>query len=510
MKLAFFSPFPPKQTGVAAYSQTLVRALRHTMQVTAFDHGNPELTGVDREAIDFGATPESLASLGEWDLPIFSLGNNPYYHLEILRVSLRTRGLLLLHDTVLYYLFAGLPKGSFYRHFCETYGEDRAREIAALQATAPERNLLRYPYPSRYPFLSAAVRHSEGVIVHNRYAAASVKAAAPDVRVHLLPMISHVALRNENRFARSRELRKSVVKTSHQILFGTFGFIGPTKRLQSISAALARLPFSLQWHFAIVGDGPDPMPDFFAAGVGERVTWLRYVSDEDYDAWIEASDLVLNLRYPSMGESSATLSRAMGMGKACLVTRDASFEEIPDKAVMKVPFDESETEHVADAITRLSLDSKERDRLGTEAAHYTQSIHAPERVAARMREIVAETLETRRHPSVAVIKNANRTKRIADYLSTSVRNALPSHLREAANSKAPELPGSIQIGLSREQAIWCYRVLLDRDPHPEHELLTVMRNAASIDDLRGLIVESQEYREKQKAFRPAATVPEQP
>lgn len=497
MKLAFFSPFPPKQTGVAAYSQVLVRALREVAQVTAFDHQNPDLIATDPEAVDFSVSPEVLAQLDQWDMPIFSLGNNPYYHLEILRTSFRTRGLLLLHDTVLYFLFAGLRPGSFYRHFCETYGLDRAHEIEQIRASCPDRNLLRYPHPANYPFLAAAVRRAEGVIVHNRYAAEMVRAAAPDAVVHLLPLLAHVPLHSMARIERATELRKVAARHPEEILLGTFGFLGSTKRLSAISTALKQLPSTLKWRFVIVGDGPDPLPEFAAAGLGERVTWLRYVPDADYDAWIEAADIVLNLRYPSMGESSATLSRAMGMAKACIVTDHASFSELPDETVVKVSHDHTESTQLAQAILMLATNEGRRETIGGAASDYTEREHAAPRVASRFVAIADETLHRRSQKTICSVRpDAEASKQIRARFEKSILAVLPSHLRVSGASIEERLPPPLLLELTREDVVWCYRALLSRDPHPELEVPIMLRSVGSIVELRRMILDSDEFRRK--------------
>jgi glycosyltransferase involved in cell wall biosynthesis len=497
MNLAFFSPFPPKQTGVAAYSQVLVRAVRQIATVTAFDHQNEDLLATDPQAVDFAATPEVLTQLDQWDLPIFSLGNNPYYHLEILRTSFRNRGLLLLHDTVLYYLFAGMRPGSFHRHFCETYGAERAHEIEQIRAYSPEGNVLRYPAPANYSFLAAAVRHAEAVIVHNRHAEETIKAVSPHTIVHRLPLLAHVPPHSVARRERAAELRKSVVRNPGEILLGSFGFLGSTKRLTSVCAALKALPATLAWHFVIVGDGPDPQPEFAAAGLAERVAWMRYVPDTDYDAWIEATDIVLNLRYPSMGESSATLSRAMGMGKACVVTDHASFSELPDDTVWKIPYDKSEVPKVTEAIVALAHSPGRRAAIGQEAGVYTEREHAAPQVAARLVDIANETLRLRAHQTVRAVKpSAESAGLIRDHFEKSVRSVLPSHLKTGAVAVPEQLPQLVPLELTREDVIWSYRALLSRDPHHELEIPAMLRSAGSIVQLRRMILDSDEFRRK--------------
>jgi len=47
---------------------------------------------------------------------------------------------------------------------------------------------------------------------------------------------------------------------------------------------------------------------------------LDFVPIEDFNGYLGACDIVLNLRYPTVGESSGTLLRALGMGKAVVVS----------------------------------------------------------------------------------------------------------------------------------------------------------------------------------------------
>ena len=60
---------------------------------------------------------------------------------------------------------------------------------------------------------------------------------------------------------------------------------------------------------------------------------------EDFNGYMAACDIVLNLRYPTVGESSGTLLRALGMGKAVVVTDVGSFREYPDEICLKAPVD---------------------------------------------------------------------------------------------------------------------------------------------------------------------------
>jgi SAM-dependent methyltransferase len=58
---------------------------------------------------------------------------------------------------------------------------------------------------------------------------------------------------------------------------------------------------------------------------------------ERFVDYIGACDIVLNLRYPTVGETSGSLQRALGLGKAVLVSDVGAFAELPDDVCLKVP-----------------------------------------------------------------------------------------------------------------------------------------------------------------------------
>ena len=65
----------------------------------------------------------------------------------------------------------------------------------------------------------------------------------------------------------------------------------------------------------------------------------------------------MNLRYPSAGETSGTLIRALEAGKPVAVSDYAQFAEFPDDCVVKIPFDgevEALTEFLAGELPDMS------------------------------------------------------------------------------------------------------------------------------------------------------------
>jgi hypothetical protein len=69
-----------------------------------------------------------------------------------------------------------------------------------------------------------------------------------------------------------------------------------------------------------------------------------YVPDEEFVNYFAEVDRVVNLRYPTAGETSGTLIRAFDAGKPVAVSDYAQFAELPDDCVTKIPLGSGEVE----------------------------------------------------------------------------------------------------------------------------------------------------------------------
>src|ERR1700689_1464646 len=68
-----------------------------------------------------------------------------------------------------------------------------------------------------------------------------------------------------------------------------------------------------------------------------HVRHIGFTHIEDFNGYMAACDIILNLRYPTVGESSGSMLRALGLGKAGLVSDIGSFSEFPGSVCLKVP-----------------------------------------------------------------------------------------------------------------------------------------------------------------------------
>ena len=93
-------------------------------------------------------------------------------------------------------------------------------------------------------------------------------------------------------------------------------------------------------HLALVGrriPGYDVEPLVRGSGLGARVSIHTDVSDEDFLAWMCASDVSVDLRYPHRGEVSGSLARSMQCGRPTVVSATGTYLDLPEDAVVRVP-----------------------------------------------------------------------------------------------------------------------------------------------------------------------------
>ena len=75
---------------------------------------------------------------------------------------------------------------------------------------------------------------------------------------------------------------------------------------------------------------------------GDALIREHYVSEERFWSLMAACDVLVNLRSPTMGETSGSVIRGLSLGKPMLVSDVGWFAELPDGVALKIPVDEYE------------------------------------------------------------------------------------------------------------------------------------------------------------------------
>lgn len=322
MRVAMVSPLPPARSGIADYTATLATAMGGLVE------------------LEVVSSSESAGALSRFDEVVYQLGNNPF-HGFVYEMALEHPGVVVLHEPNMHHLVAELTirRGDWDAYLRETEydgGEAalaHARRVRAGQAA---------PDYEGVPMLRRLLETSKAVIVHSRFAEEQVRAAGFPGPVAVIP---HGAWTPD---VDRMGFRERLCLNEHTPLLGVFGYLKPYKRIAVVLRVFRRLrAVDPRVKLLLAGE---PHPDLPVSRLVrdldllEAVRLTGFVPPEDLPGLVAACDIVLNLRYPTVGETSGSLMRALGLGRAVIVSDVGAFRELPDEICLKVPVDDMEEE----------------------------------------------------------------------------------------------------------------------------------------------------------------------
>ncbi|HYU33810.1 MAG TPA: glycosyltransferase [Thermoanaerobaculia bacterium] len=389
MRLDYVSPLPPVRSGIADYSADLLPHLAAQADVRLIQL--PDQPVAPEVAARWPVVPYESAgrdSQGE-RLPLYQMGNNRW-HEGVMRLAFRLPGVLTLHDVLLHHILLDVTLG---RHEYAPYVERLARDhgwIGRAAAVVKRWGAYGDAVVFSLPAHRALLRAQRGVLVHSEWAAGVIREEDPEIRVRAIPM--GIPLPPPADLAAGRRIRERFGLPFGARVLGSFGFQTPIKRTGAVIRALAR-PGLADVHLLVVGEvspAVDLEGEARRVGVAERVHLTDFLPYEEFEAAIAAVDLCLNLRYPTAGETSASLLRVLAMGVPAIVSDYAQFADLPREVALRVPLGEDEEEALA-AMLRDLLARPERLRaMGEAARELIRSRHGPERSAAAVLEAAEE------------------------------------------------------------------------------------------------------------------------
>ncbi len=306
---------PPSKSGIADYSEALAAEMAKRVSLAIFD----------------GA--EASLETSAHDVILYQIGNNPCHGFAY-ESALRHPGVVVMHEANLHHLVADLTirRGDWdaYLADCELNGGAPALEYAKRART-----LAVGPDYDGVAMTRRLLDASRGLIVHSGFVARLMREQGFKGPIATIPHGAWIPQTDRNGARHSLGLDEATP------LIGVFGYLKPYKRIAESLRALRRLvKLEPRTRMILVGE---PHPEFGVEqlirtlDLSERVRILGFAPIDKFVEYMGACDIVLNLRYPTVGETSGSLQRALGLGTAVIVSDIGAFAELPDDVCLKVP-----------------------------------------------------------------------------------------------------------------------------------------------------------------------------
>jgi glycosyltransferase involved in cell wall biosynthesis len=384
-QIAWLSPLPPQRSGIANYSYWLIHALKTYFDIHLYYDGQAPLPELRKEfqVYPLSAFPARYESYLE---AVYHLGNHTGFHREIYKLAWEYPGTVVLHD----YNLAAFMHDAFYcrndeelyqQTLFEGYGDGGRQEFAALREGL-------IPYIARFPMSHAVVSRSRKTVVHHRWIKNQF---AEQERVEVIPHFARVNHRPT--FAEIESFKKRFHLKDNHFVISCLGFVNSNK-LPGLQIAVAKRLVDDGYPVQLVFAG-EPAPDVKGLEeeaqkglYSENIIFTGYQNEADYFSAIFASDVIINLRNPSMGEASGTLMHALAAARPTIISDANQYREFPDKVCWKLTHDENQLEVLYAYLAALLTDKNLRAAISKNSAEYIESVFAWEKIIARWTEVI--------------------------------------------------------------------------------------------------------------------------
>lgn len=355
-----FTPLPPARSGTADYAAQLVQALRTQTNLEVFD-----------------SIPRGF-NAKRFDAVIYQIANNPW-HADIYRLSLDQPGIIALHDANLHDLVRGLTLGSGSER---AYIAEVTYEIFGTDRMSGEKQerVVDVPQPRTFTMLRRLLNASQACIVHSKYAERAVRLKDFRKPVAVIPHGARI------QDLQTDECRRDLQIENFHPIIGLFGYQRPDKRPVPCLRAFAKIAGIHPGALLLVAGAGHPdvrlQPLIEELNLEGRVAVRGFQETIDsFDTCIAACDVVLNLKYPTFGETSGTMMHAFGLSRTVIVSDEGACRELPDEVCLKVSADVHEETVLTGCLEWLLEDPSRTRAIGGSAREWATKCCSWDKVA---------------------------------------------------------------------------------------------------------------------------------
>ncbi len=372
--IALVTPWPPQHSGIADYAFDLATGLaQQGVRISVFTDANaPAPTTGNVELFHTSEFPSSQ----RFDRVVYQMGNNARYHSSMIVPLGKQGGIVHLHDMVLHHLVHDLTSGQgrgdlYYGLLQHWYGEQTLEDVRQWNKTA-DQHFVHSSGVTAVPLFDPILRCAQGCIVHSQFSRQRIQQRFPSLPCEVIPQT----------YLGAELIGPRHTKT---LRIGAFGNVSPSKHIDKLLIAVGAacaLGTAIDVDIAGSLDGADHTLTKLAddLDIRQQVTFHGRVSEATFLTLMRSMDLCIALRYPTMGETSGVVSRALQMGLPTIVNNVGWYAELPP-CVAKLPSDsDAMQQQLSDLLRRHATDTQYHDQIRTEAAHYARDVADFDRV----------------------------------------------------------------------------------------------------------------------------------
>lgn len=391
LKLAFVSPLPPKQTGIAYYSADLLSALSDYYDIDVIVDQEKVADKWINENCQIHSPEWLLKNADQYDRVLYHFGNS-HFHQYMYPLLKKISGTVCLHDFYMsgYSRYMELA-GQYPYHWTKDLYYSHGYHAVKDRFQLADNDNVMYQYPCNLKILESA----NGIIVHSNY---SKQLAEEWYGKNVSSDWSVIPLLRQPTFSSiSTSFRQKLNIPENSFIVCTYGALDETKLNNRLINAwfASHISQDLNCYLIFVGQKADNNYGQELCNVisnnnaCDNVRITGWVSIDDFKQYLATADLAVQLRTSSRGETSAAIMDCMNYSLPIIANANGSMAELPTDAVWLLE-DEFADKDLIDALESLWKDSEKRQALSIRAKETIDRYHAPDFCAKKY----AESLES--------------------------------------------------------------------------------------------------------------------
>ncbi len=333
IKIAFITPWPPQHSGIADHIYYLVSSIRDSFNIDIITNAkNPKyLDGVNiynyQESIDYNS----------YDEIIYEIGNNYNFHHYMIELIKRYRGVVHLHDFVLQQFIAQyiFENSGGWQGYIDTIKKWYGQSVGVLVNELKEIYNINFwdrKEVAILPLCEEILQYSTAIIVHSDYVLNRIKEIYPRkelFKAWLFPSL-------EDRF-----IEKDYRNKKDIFHIGVFGNIDTNRGIDKSLKVVKELLNEFNIYLHIVGEVNQKKKYLIEKYKEiENIKFYARVDNNQFNRVLNKVDICINLRNPTMGETSSIAIRCLQKGIALIVNDIGWYSELPN-FVIKIPVEDN-------------------------------------------------------------------------------------------------------------------------------------------------------------------------
>jgi glycosyltransferase involved in cell wall biosynthesis len=442
LKLAYVSPLPSERSGIASYSAELLPYLHQHYEIDVVNFQEKIDDPWIAEHCRLLSPDQFVDSASHYDRVVYHFGNSTF-HEHMFDLLEKVPGVVVQHDffisNLLHHLDAvGYTKGNWPAQIYRSHG------YGAFDQTLNDKDSMAAVW--RFPANKGVLQSALGVILHSPSSQDLVEQWYGSHASQAVAIIPLLRIAKEPFSKQAARNKLNILEDAFVVC--SFGLLSQTKlntRLLEawVDSVLAKDPRCVLY---FVGEASNPEyrdalwriakdPD-----IASRVHITGWTDDEQFQAYLEAADMAVQLRGLSRGETSAAVLDCLNHELPTIINASGSMRNLDEKVVYKLPEDFTNAQLVF-ALETLFKDQDKRNVLGTMGRRLIVEQHDPSTCAAQYHEAIEHFYRFSNSnlnpllsaiidhvPSGAPLSNSNQAALAA--LSSALGNTFVSPLQE--------------------------------------------------------------------------------